>query len=108
MGDNNHLALRLTVQVSQLRLGLLRLLCGLEEDSELVLGLAARVWSGCLTWSSAFSALGLSSLALSALLEAESLAGLVSEVCSRGVSWFMPPQIEWKLNCGVFDRDPRR
>ena len=48
-GDNNHLALRLTVQVSQLRLGLLRLLCGLEEESELVLGLAAGVWLGCLT-----------------------------------------------------------
>ena len=84
------------MQVSQLRLGLLRLLCGLEGESELILGLAARVW---LTWSSAFSALGLSSLALSALLEAESMAGLVSEACSRGVSWFMPPQIEWKLCC---------
>ena len=87
------------MQVSQLRLGLLRLLCGLEEESELVLGLASRVRLGCLTWSSAISALGLSSLALSALLEAESLAGLVSEACSRGVSWFMLPQIEWKLWC---------
>ena len=96
------------MQVSQLRLGLLRLLCGLEEESELVLGLAARLSLGCLTWSSAFSALVLSSLALSALLEAESLAGLVSEACSPGVSWFMPSQIEWKLDCGVFDRHPRR
>ena len=80
------------MQVSQLRLGLLRLLCGLEEESELVLGLATRVWLGCLTWSSAFRALGLSSLALSALPEAASLAGLVSEACSHGVSWFMPSQ----------------
>ena len=34
----------LTVQVSQLRLGLLRRLCALEDESEAIPGLAARTW----------------------------------------------------------------
>ena len=34
----------LTVQVSQLRLGLLRRLCDLEDESEVVSGLASTIW----------------------------------------------------------------
>ena len=83
------------MQVSQLRLGLLRLLCFLEDDSE-VLGLAAGVWSECLILSSALSVLVLALLALSSLVGA-SLAGFVSEAGNRGMSWSMPPHIEWKL-----------
>ena len=74
------------MHVSQLRLGLLRLLCGLEDESEAVLRLAAIVWLGCVKWSPAVEALVLSLRALSALLAGALLAGFVSKAGSRGVS----------------------
>ena len=84
------------MHVSQLRLGLLRRLCGLEDEAEVVAGVVEIIWSGCWTPSSAFSA-----LASSALLAGALLAGLLSKAASRGVSLSMAPHIKWKLWCNI-------
>lgn len=90
------------MQISQLRLGLLRRLCALEDESEAVPGLAARAWWAWLACSF-FSTLAVLGVMAAPSLETPFFVDTVTKAGSRRVSWSMVPHI--KLGAGMPIRD---